>query len=137
MGWYPWESSDGLIAFIEDQIIRFGIERPSDRCIDKIAAYVVTYIAKTNYYPPSPEAAMARYAEDPPRGLTEPEKQALIPEIEVYLKIELREQITEVQMHLCLWAALLFCWSEEGERDVSWVKKIELKEDTPTIRIPS
>lgn len=132
--WYPWESSDALIAFIEDQIKRFGVPRPTSRAIDKIASYVVTYVAKTNYYPRSPDEAMSRYVEDPPRGLTEPERQALVPEIELYLKRDLREQITEAQLHICLWAALLFCWSEEGERDVQWVKKVELKEDYYPVR---
>lgn len=129
MSWYPWSSSDAMIAFFKNQFDRFQIELPSDRCIDKICEYVVTYVAKNQYYPRENEA-MSRYLEDPPKGLTEPEKHALIPEIEIHLKIDLRETITDVQLHLGLWSALLFCWSEDGENDVKWVQKIELGFDS-------
>lgn len=129
MGWYPWSVPDEIICFMTDQFERFGVSQPSDRCLDEVAAYVLSYVAKRNYYPRSPEEAAQRFYEDPPRGLSEPECQALVPEIEIRLKLGLHECISDVQLHLCLWAALLYCWSEGGFDHVNWFKKYDIDEE--------
>jgi hypothetical protein len=59
--------------------------------LDETAAYVLSYIAKKDYYPRYPGEAEQRFYEEPPRGLTEPECQALVPEIEIRLNDEKRK----------------------------------------------
>lgn len=132
MDLFSWTAPDEIVGFICEQFDRFTVPYPNDRCLDEVAAYVLTYIAKTDYWPRTDEEPKERYFEDPPRGLSEPERQALVPEIEIRLKLQLRENISEVQLHLCLWASLLYCWSEEGQRYVARYKKMELSaEDRP------
>lgn len=133
--WYPWTVPDEIIGFMEEEFERFGLEKPSNRCLDETAAYVLTYVAKTHHYPLSPEQALSRYMEDPPRGLTETERRAMVPEIEIRLKMHLREVITDEQLHLCLFSALLFCWSEGGELEVSWFRRHEIDRPGLPMRI--
>lgn len=123
---FEWVAPDEIIGFICDQFERYEVPYPSDRCLDEIAAYMLCYIAKTEYWPRTETEAEERFYEDPPRGLSEPERQAMVPEIEIHLKLHLRETITDVQLHLCLWAALLYCWTEEGMRYVAWYQRVEL-----------
>lgn len=120
---YPFDAPEAAVAFVKQQFARFKVTEPSDRSIDKTIQYVLAYVAKNDYYPSSPAEAAHRYSTA--IGLTHPECVALVPEIEIYLKQFLRVQISEVQLNLCLWASLLYCWAEEGERDVKWYKTSE------------
>lgn len=125
MGYYPYVIPDGAVWFIELQFKRFCAPLPSQKVVDKVGDYVITYTLKNSYYPATTLEAKARY--DRP-GLTEAEKHAILGPLEYELKVKLREEISFDQLHLAAWAALLYCWSEESESDMRWLSSVMEKE---------
>lgn len=90
---------DELLGFISYQLERFGVDAPSDICIDTIGLFVTTYVVKHNYYQ-APAEVERRFYDSP--GLSEVECQALIPELEIVLKLHKWQQITDTQLQLCI-----------------------------------
>jgi len=120
---YPYHSPSEVIDFVDLQFFRFKEPKPSERAIDKIADFILSYVARYDYMPVVPHHAESRY-HNVGIGLTEPERLSIIGPLEYELKIGLREQITDRQLHLAAWASLMYCWREDDQNRVAWYKKI-------------
>jgi glycosidase len=118
---YPYNSCEEAIKFVDLQFDRFQAPKPSAKSVDKIVDYVTKYVTDNNYYPLNPNDAITRFTYP---GLTEPERFSITGKLEYELKMEIDRAITHDQIHLAAWAALMFCWSEEGEEHLSWYKTI-------------
>lgn len=118
---YPWSVPDEIVCFIYNELDRFKEHPPTEKSINCIADFVLSYVANKRYYPRHHTEAVERYSNTP--GLTEPEKFELLGPLEYLLKIQLKEKITFDQLHLVAWASLMFCWSLEGEIYVVWYRR--------------
>lgn len=125
MGYFPWTIPDEAVWFVEYQFDRFQAPKPSQKSIDVIGDFVITHVVKNRYWPTTPGDAVVRYNVP---GLTEAEKHWFVPQLEIELKIKLRDPITFDQIHLACWSALLFCWSEDAEGAVRWYQINEERE---------
>lgn len=119
---YPWTIPDEMVHFIGRQFIRFNAPYPPEKAVDIIGEFILDYVAKKDYFPRSPSEAVWRH-DHPEEGLTEPEKLSFIGPLEIILKTRHFIDISFEQMHLVAWSALLWSWSEEGERYVRFVKQ--------------
>ena len=127
--YYPWTIPDDYAFFVKSQFERFRERMPSDRCIDVICDYVLKYIAEHRYYPNSPDEAVFRFNNP---GLTEQEKNMVIPAV-MRLREYFSEYLTDYQLYFATWAALLFCWSQEGDNHVEWCRRYEIQK----VRLPA
>ena len=120
---FPWKIPDEMVIFIDRQFTRFGAPFPPEKAVDVIGDLVLTYVAKADYFPPTLSESLWRY-NNPEEGLSESEKRNILGPIEVIVKTTNFIDISFEQVHLCVWSALLWCWSEEGEIYVRFTKKI-------------
>ena len=119
---YPWTIPDEMVHFISRQFIRFNAPYPVEKAVDIIGDKILEYVAKEDYFPHSPSEALWRY-DHPSEGMTEFEKRWIVAPIEILVKRNHLIDISFEQIHLCAWSALLWCWSEEGESYVRFVKQ--------------
>ena len=117
--YFGWTVPDEIAHFIKNEYDRFGMPIPSNRAINEIADMVLMYIAKSDYSLPR-EELVHRYYHAP--GLSESEKNVIMTPIMIHVMDGLGENITIDQVDLGVWAALMFCWSDEGEQYVIYYK---------------
>jgi hypothetical protein len=123
---YVWTIPDELCFQINKQFIRFNAPLPSERALNEIGESVIEYVSKHNYFPSSYDEYMWR-SSNPYMGLSEPEKMALIAPLEYKIKVHMLEKITFDQIHLAIWASLMWCWSEEGVKHVLFHQEAQRK----------
>ena len=121
MSYYPRMIPDEAVWYIDLQFERFHQSKPSKKCIDEIGDFIIKYVVKNSYFF-GPLEASRRYSYP---GLTDPEKHQLLAPLEYRLKAQLMQEITFDQLHLGIWAAMMFCWSQEGEEAVLWYRRTE------------
>lgn len=130
---YPWTVPDELVRFVFQQFEHFGAEPPPDRVVNFVLDYIIRYVSRHRYYPATAAEVLARY-ERP--GLTEVEKYQLLPPLEYPLKLEF-PTLSIHQLHLAAWAALLFCWSQEGDEHVYWYLSTQVADRTALDEFPA
>jgi hypothetical protein len=107
-----------VILFIQQQFNRFGLPQPDWRVIEESAKSTIRYVAKHHFFPAQPAEAEYRYNNP---GLTFPEKVQLIGPVEFITR-----GIYNVEtLHIAVWSALIWCWSQEGIQYINWYSKIE------------
>lgn len=125
MGIPIWSIPDELAHFIQNQFKRFGVPEPDWKLIDEAGVFVSQYVARYNYFPYSPHEATHRFHQSP--GLREDEKYKLVGPLEVKMFQLTRMQYDIRYIELAAWAALMWCWSEEGIGHTDWVFKTEIQ----------
>lgn len=117
---------DEMFIFMNQQFVRFNAPYPDPECINQAGNYLLDYVTKKDYFPDVPSEAEWRYR-NPHTGLNSTEKEALLPMLEYRIKIDHKKQITADQLHLAAWAALMWCWSNEGEMHVRFNQEAEVR----------
>jgi hypothetical protein len=119
---FVWTIPDEMLLFINRQFVRFNAPYPTEKAINEVGEFVIHYVSEHDYFPRVPSEAAERF-NDPSGGLSSAEKLALMGPLEYRIKVQLFQQIDFNQLHLACWAALLWCWSEEGEFYVRFNKE--------------
>jgi hypothetical protein len=122
MSVHIWTIPDEMYLFMNRQFVRFNAPYPPEKVINEVGEFVMAYVAEQDYFPRVPSEAAERF-NDPSGGLNSAEKLALMGPLEYRIKVQLFINIDFNQLHLACWAALLWCWSEEGELYVRFHKE--------------
>jgi hypothetical protein len=101
-----------MVRFIQTQFARLSINTPPVAIIEDVAELMVDILIQTDYFPRTPSEARWRF-ENPSTGLTDEEKQKLLSPIFAQILTKYKTEYNVI--HLTTWAALMWCWSEEGE----------------------
>lgn len=101
-----------MVRFIKNQFTRVKVSPPPDDVLCDISEYTIDILKQTEYFPRTPSEARWRF-DNPQIGLVEDERKLLLAPIEY--NILLKKQIDFNIIHLTTWAAMMWCWSEEGE----------------------
>lgn len=104
-----------MVRFIKNQFIRIKVTIPPDEILCEISEYTIDIINQTKYFSKSSSEARWRF-DNPQTGLMEEEVKLLLAPIEY--NILLKRQVDFNIIHLTTWAAMMWCWSEEGEHYV-------------------
>jgi hypothetical protein len=132
---FVWTIPDGLCTFVNRQFLRFQAPFPSERALNEIGELTIDYVARNNYFPGNVEEALWRF-NNPHIGLTESERYKIAAPIEYKIKVKMLEKISFEQLHLAVWSALMWCWTEEGFTHVSYIiernkKDLAISADCP------
>jgi len=117
---------DEMFIFINREFVRFNAPYPEPECINAAGNHLLDYVSNKDYFPDTVSEARWRY-ENSHTGMNATEKHAILPGLEYKIKIELRKTITIDQLHLAAWAALMWCWSEEGEMHVRFNQEADFR----------
>lgn len=114
---------DQMFIFMNQQFVRFPHARehiPSEYAMNEIGDFVLEFAISTNYLR---HAAFKWRLDNPQTGLNDSERLDILAPLEHLLKIQLKENINYDQIHLAAWAALMWCWSDDGGRYVNAVQE--------------
>ena len=109
-----------VVSFVNAQLTRFNILLPQWEAVEHGAKHVIHYVAKHRFFPNTPEEAAHRYAKP---GLTFPEKVQLLGPVELITRGKFNVEL----LHVIAWAALLWCWSEEGLSYLAWYSETQVE----------
>lgn len=101
-----------MVRFIKNQFIRLKVDNPPDEVLCDISEMVIDILKQKEHFPRTPSEGRWRF-DNPQTGLLEEEKKLLLTPIEY--TVRLKHNVDFNIIHLTTWAAMMWCWSEEGE----------------------
>lgn len=106
-----------IVTFTENEFVRFNAPKPDMSIIDDVCDCVLSMVSKEKAraeyynYKWKPVGVEVKHLYKAGKGLTPEEKVKYLDPL--LLRIA-GEGVTIDQLHLIVWAALIFCWTQEG-----------------------